>query len=392
MCFIYSSKYDHYPHFIPIDECFGINQSTAKFPAANFNESEEKPFDSSAAASSSASDQKIIILNSADNLFAGLRDKHINACGQILTREAKSISALLNTKQSEKSVQEIRLFVNTLPALMAQKKSLATHTTIAHMIKEHTGNDAFLDELSCEQDFLVCENVDRVSPIIEDLLAKSAPLRTVLRLMCMQCLAGSGFKPKVLDYYKRELVHVYGIEVLLTVNNLEKAGLLRLQTGARTYAVLRKTLKLTVEDAAEVSPKDISYVHTSYAPLTIRIVEQSLKLLGWQSLHDVLAGLPGPTFEDSQLTSSNYSYDTIDAGLTTRRSSLTSEISQSDQRRVILVFFLGGCTFAEVSALRFLAQEDGNVEFVIATTKLVNKNSFLDDFIEQPVAKVGKNT
>lgn len=316
-----------------------------------------------------------------------MRDKHINACGQILSREAKSIAALLSTNQSDKSVQEIRIFVNTLPALMAQKKSLATHTTIAHMIKEHTGNDAFLDELSCEQDFLMCDNVDRVSPIIEDLLAKPAPLRTVLRLICMQCLAGSGFKPKVLDYYKRELVHVYGIEVLLTLSQLEKAGLLRLQTGARTYAVLRKTLKLTVEDAAEVAPKDISYVHTSYAPLTVRIVEQSIKLLGWQTLHDVLASLPGPTFEDNQLAGSSFNYDTIDAATITRRSSLTSEMSQSEQRRVILVFFLGGCTFAEVSALRFLAQEDGNVEFVIATTKLVNKNSFLDEFIEKPAAK-----
>lgn len=368
------------------DECFGINQSTVNFPAATF-ESDDKPLDKSTASSSSLdSDQKIrIILNSADNLFAGMRDKHINACGQILSREAKSIAALLSTNQSEKSVQEIRMFVNTLPALMAQKKSLATHTTIAHLIKEHSGNDAFLNELSCEQDFLMCDNVDRVSPIIEDLLVNGATLRTVLRLICMQCLAGSGFKPKVLDYYKRELVHVYGIEVLLTVSQLEKAGLLRLQTGARSYAVLRKTLKLTVEDAAEVAPKDISYVHTSYAPLTIRIVEQSIKLLGWATLHDVLSSLPGPTFEDNQSTLGGYHFDAVD-GPTTRRSSLTSEMSQSEQRRVILVFFLGGCTFAEVSALRFLAQEDGNVEFVIATTKLVNKNSFLDDFIEQPMS------
>lgn len=332
------------------------------------------------------------MLNSADDLFAGLRDKHINACGQILTRGAKSIAALLSTSQSDKSVQEIRIFVNTLPALLAQKKSIGTHTTIAHMIKEHTGNDAFLDELSCEQDFLMCHNVDRVSPHIEDLLAKEAPLRTVLRLICMQCLAGSGFKPKVLDAYKRELVHVYGIEVLLTISNLERAGLLRLQTGARTYAVLRKTLRLTVDDAAEVAPKDISYVHTSYAPLTVRIVEQSIKLLGWQTLHDVLASMPGPTFEDCQSAGQHnmHDVDTMDAPATTttRRTSLTSEMSQSEQRRVILVFFLGGCTFAEVSALRFLAQEDGNVEFVIATTKLVNKHSFLDDFIEHPKAKV----
>lgn len=68
---------------------------------------------------------------------------------------------------------------------------------------------------------------------------------------------------------------------------------------------------------------------------------------------------------------------------------------------MVLVFFIGGCTLAEVkyaifkleeffvmnvlqiSALRFLSQqEDSNVEFVIATTKLINGDNFLKSIIE----------
>lgn len=192
----------------------------------------------------------------------------------------------------------------------------------------------------------------------------------------MQCIAGSGLKPKVLDYYKRELVHVYGVETLLTIGNLEKAGLLKPQVGSRSYAVLRKALKLTMEDNDEIRPKDISYVHLKYAPLSIRIVENILKPAGWQGMKDILNEIPGPSFEDN-----NFAVGTNGG----RRGSYTSEISTlSDTARVVLIFFLGGCTTAEVSALRFIAsQEDNNVEFVIATTKLVNKNSFLDCFIEE---------
>lgn len=117
-------------------------------------------------------------------------------------------------------------------------------------------------------------------------------------------------------------------------------------------------------------------MHTFYAPLTIRIIERALKPNGWQSLGDIISSLPGPAFEDYQSTGQS-------SGLTVRRGSFSSEISQSDTPKVILVFFLGGCTYAEISALRFLArQEDNNVEFVIATTKIVNKNSFLDNLIE----------
>lgn len=127
-------------------------------------------------------------------------------------------------------------------------------------------------------------------------------------------------------------------------------------------------------------PKDISYVHTLYAPLSVRIVEQSLKPNGWQELTDILSSVPGPTFEDYQTSGQS-----VPGG---RRGSFSSEASQSDAPRVILVFFLGGCTFAEISALRFLSkQEENNVEFLIATTKLVNKNSFLDSFIDGYVAE-----
>ncbi|GLH14586.1 Vacuolar protein sorting-associated protein 33a [Gryllus bimaculatus] len=54
-----------------------------------------------------------------------------------------------------------------------------------------------------------------------------------------------------------------------------------------------------------------------------------------------------------------------------------------DAPKVVLVFFLGGCTYAEVAALRFLSQqEDSNVEFLVATTKMINGDSFLRSLME----------
>ncbi|XP_055541088.1 vacuolar protein sorting-associated protein 33A [Wyeomyia smithii] len=350
-----------------IDEIFGINNTTVNLPAEKFTSGEGFAIEKN-------TEKNQFILNSKEQLFAELRDKNFNAVGAVLSRLAKSIRSRANENHGEKSIQELKKFVESLPHIKANEQSLATHTKIAELIKEVISSDAFLDELGCEQEFMMCSDVDKPNPFIEDLIAKEAPLRNVLRLMCMQSIAGSGLKPRVLDYYKRELVQVYGLQTLLTIGNLEKAGLLKPQTSTRSYAVLRKTLNLTAENPEEVSPKDISYVHSIYAPLSVRIIEQHLKPNGWQGLNDVLSGLPGPTFEDFQSSMT----------LNNRRGSFTSEISQSDIPRVVVVFFVGGCTFAEISALRFLAQQDeNNVEFVVCTTKLVNKNNFLDTFIEK---------
>jgi hypothetical protein len=354
-----------------IDEFYGINNTTVNFPAEKFASGSDEVNFSRAAASG---EKKQIMLNSKEELYAELRDKNFNAVGPVLSRLAKTITTAAHERHGEKTIQELKKIVETLPKLKANEMSLATHTTIAGVIKDHISQYDFLDELSCEQDFMMCVDLDKPSDFIEAMICKQKPIANVLRLICMQSAAGNGLKQKILEGYKKEIVHSYGIEALLKLGKLEKSGLVKVQSGSRSYNILRKTLNLTVEDFQEVAPKDISYVHSFYAPLSIRIVEHSLKPLGWSGLNDILSCIPEPSFEDYQL---------LNTSSTGRRDSLTSEISQSDIPRVILVFFVGGCTFAEISALRFLAQQDeNNVEFVIATTKIINKNSFLSNVID----------
>ncbi|KAH8238151.1 hypothetical protein KR032_000133 [Drosophila birchii] len=369
-----------------IDEFYGIRQNKLMLPSEHF------PSDVGLAGVAGGSigngsrvdesqsllgdgEKKTIMLHSGETLYAELRNKHFNEVTKLLARKAREIHAQMHATSQDKSVKEIKSFVeNLLPQLMAQKKATSEHTAIAGLLHEQVNAVAFADDLAAEQEFMVCADLDKPSAYIEDQIASKAELRRVLRLICLQCAASSGLKEKLLNHYKRELIQVYGLEVLLTISNLEKAGLLHQQTESRAYAVLRKTLHLTVDDNVEVEPKDISYVHSFYAPLTARLVEHSLKPLGWQSLKSQINNLPGPTFEDFQAQL---------VGIGGRHPGPTvAEKSLLHVPRVVLVCFVGGCTFAEVAALRFLAaQEDNNVEFLIATTKIINKHSFLDSLM-----------
>ncbi|KAK9880635.1 hypothetical protein WA026_011875 [Henosepilachna vigintioctopunctata] len=342
-----------------IDELFGINNSTANFPIHNFLTAEER------SSNTLSEEKKQIILNSGEMLFADIRDRNFNAVGAYLSQQAKAISAQMENIE-EKTVKEMKLYVQKLPQLLAKKKALAHHTAIAECIKEITDSYEFLDTLQTEQEFLNCIEVDRVNPYIEDLICQNKPLVQVLRLICLQSLTCSGLKPKVLECYKKELVHTYGLKALLAVTKLEKVGLLKLQSGSRQYTVLRKALRLTMEDTSEMNPTDISYVHSVYAPLSIRLAEQLTKSGGWKQLQDVMGLLPGPTIDESPIIPKSL-----------------LNFDSSDGTSVVLVFFIGGCTFAEVSALRFLSQmEDSNVEFVIGTTKLINGTTFLNSIID----------
>lgn len=58
---------------------------------------------------------------------------------------------------------------------------------------------------------------------------------------------------------------------------------------------------------------------------------------------------------------------------------------QQGENRTTLVFFLGGVTYAEIAALRFLSQmEDSGMEYIIATTKLMNGTTWIKSLMDRP--------
>ncbi|CAL1280864.1 unnamed protein product [Larinioides sclopetarius] len=349
-----------------LDEIFGINNNTVELPPEKFSKSNEGGLQEM------PTDPKRFLLNSSEELFAELRDKNFNAVGPTLSRKAKVLSAQFDERHGAKTIDAIKQFVEKLPHMQAAKKSLATHTSMAELVKEVTDSEMFLNSLQTEQEFINGLETDKTNAHIEDCIAKEEPLIKVLRLICLQSLANNGLKPKQLDYYKREIIQTYGYQHCLTLNYLEKADLLKVQ-GARTYSIIRKTLRLTVDEVNEQSPTDISYVHSGYAPLSVRLA-QFLTQPGWRAIPDVLNILPGPTVEGIQK---------IPRGLRKRRGSGSSIQSSTEEQKVTLVFFLGGVTYAEISALRFLSQQDdAPMEYIVATTKLVNGKTFLENLQE----------
>ncbi|ETE61095.1 Vacuolar protein sorting-associated protein 33A, partial [Ophiophagus hannah] len=188
-----------------IDEIYGIQNTYVKLPPEKF-----APKKQGEAAKELPTEAKKLQLNSAEELYAEIRDKNFNA----------------------------------LPHMQAARSSLANHTSIAELVKDITTSEDFFDNLTVEQEFMSGIDTDKINSYIEDCIARKYPLIKILRLVCLQSVCNSGLKQKVLDHYKREILQTYGYEHILTLNNLEKAGLLKPQLGSRNnYPTIRKTLQ-----------------------------------------------------------------------------------------------------------------------------------------------------
>ena len=95
----------------------------------------------------------------------------------------------------------------------------------------------------------------------------------------MASLADNGLKDKSFNFFKREILQTYGFHHLLTLNNLDRIGLLKRATGGSKshWNNIKKTFQLIKEDVNIDTPDDCSYVYAGLAPLISRLVEAIVK-------------------------------------------------------------------------------------------------------------------
>lgn len=353
-----------------IDECFEINNTCIKLPSDKFDNPSQESGDTSVIKST-----KSFVLNSSEEIFADLRDKNFNAVGPTLSKKAKAISAQFDERHGARTVRDLKLFVDKMPQMQAIHKSLQNQMYIAERINDATKCSEFSDVLHYEQDLLRSQNIQESFDFVEDLACKETNILRLFRLICLQSILGSGLKAKVLDNYRKLILHAYGHRHLMSIINLDKSGLLTTQGSGNSgnstnYAVLRRRLNLTQDDVNEQNPTDITYVHSVYAPLSIRLVQHCTNP-GWRSIRDVLDLISGPSFEEVQR------FHTSNLRNEEREISTSGQDSATGTKKT-LVLFIGGCTYAEISALRFLSQlEESNTEYLVATTSMINGNNFI---------------
>lgn len=226
-----------------------------------------------------------------------------------------------------------------------------------------------------EHSIVVGGDEEEICNYIEECINKQEPLSKVLRLLCMFSLSQGGLKTKQFDFFRREILQSYGYEVMLTLGNLEKVGLLKHQESRASFPAVRKSLRLVVDEVDEATPTDAAYTYSGYCPTSIRLVEAAQKMGGWRTVEDALRAIPGPYFEETQKV----------PGASSSGGAAAAASSSSGSPKVTVVFFIGGATFSEISALRWLSQreDDGQREYIIATTKLMNGTSLLESLYEK---------
>uniref|UniRef100_A0A671U303 VPS33B late endosome and lysosome associated n=1 Tax=Sparus aurata TaxID=8175 RepID=A0A671U303_SPAAU len=302
-----------------------------------------------------SSDKSIkVMLNSQDKVFNEIRNEHFSNVFGFLSQKARNLQTAYD-KRRGMDIKQMKTFVSEeLKGLKQEHRLLSLHIGASESIMKKKTKQDFQELLKTEHALLEGFEMRESISFIEEHINRQVSMIESLRMLCLLSITEN-----VLDAS-------YGVDHLLTFANLRQLGLLVEQPPGETLTVMESKVGKLVNDktAGKLTdafsslarkshfralsrklnlvpksdeeydlrvPRDMAYIFSgAYVPLSCRLIEQVLERDGWTGLEEVTRLLNGHEFAVS---------------------------GKNDAQRIIVVMFLGGCTFSEVSALRFLGRE-----------------------------------
>ncbi|XP_074693551.1 vacuolar protein sorting-associated protein 33B [Strix aluco] len=345
-----------------------------------------------------SSDKSIkVLLNAQDKVFSQIRNEHFSSVFGFLSQKSRNLQAQYDRRRGM-DIKQMKNFVSQeLKGLKQEHRLLSLHIGACESIMKKKTKQDFQEMIKAEHSLLEGVDVRESTSFIEEHIDRQVSPIESLRLMCLLSITENGLIPKDYRSLKTQYLQSYGPEHLLTFHNLKRVGLLTEQAAGETLtAVESKVSKLVTDRAAgkitdafnslarksnfrAISkklgliprvdgeydlkmPRDMAYVFSgAYIPLSCKIIEQVLERRGWLGLEEVVRLLNGNEFSVSD--------------------SAVEDNPAWESQRVVLAVFLGGCTFSEIAALRFLGKERG-CKFIFLTTAITNSARMMEAMIE----------
>ncbi|XP_064373846.1 vacuolar protein sorting-associated protein 33B isoform X4 [Dromaius novaehollandiae] len=345
-----------------------------------------------------SSDKSIkVLLNSQDKVFSQIRNEHFSSVFGFLSQKSRNLQAQYDRRRGM-DIKQMKNFVSQeLKGLKQEHRLLSLHIGACESIMKKKTKQDFQEMIKAEHSLLEGFDIRESTSFIEEHIDRQVSPIESLRLMCLLSITENGLIPKDYRSLKTQYLQSYGPEHLLTFHNLKRIGLLTEQSPGETLtAVESKVSKLVTDRAAGKitdafnslarksnfrgiskklgliprvdgeydlkMPRDMAYVFSgAYVPLSCKIIEQVLERKSWLGLEEVVRLLNGNEFSVTE--------------------SAVEDSPAWESQRIILAVFLGGCTFSEIAALRFLGKEKG-YKFIFLTTAITNSARMMEAMIE----------
>ena len=298
-------------------------------------------------------------LSQNEKFYTQIKDFNFNKIKSFLPTRLKEHNKTLEESKSKKmDLEKIQESLLKIKLLKEERPSLINHINLADYIVKKQKLPKEKLYLAYEQMLLLGDISSSFYEFIEDELAKKSEEYNVLRMICLESLIRGGIKNKLYEQIRKDIINIYGFQEIFLLRNLEKLNILKsYESSMNYYNELNKKLKLIDESVDTINPNDASYTYSGYCPIIIRLLEKAF-IKGWVSIKDILGRLPGEF---------NFPED--------ETSIINNDIRN---KKYILLVFIGGITYGELAAIRYLNKTNEDKKFIVLTTCMINNKKIFN--------------
>jgi hypothetical protein len=326
-----------------LDEFFGINLNTMKVSTqiigkkSNDDKREEIKLD----------------LSRNEKFYTQIKDYNFSKIKFFLSNRLKEHNKMLEESKKNEDMKQIRENLLKIRLIKEERPSLINQINLADHISKTKKLPKEQLYLFYEQSLLLGETPSTFFESMDDALARKDDLYNILRILCLYSLINGGIKYKIFEQIRRDIINIYGFQEIFFLNNLEKMKLFRYYESSNLfYSDLNKKLKL-IDDSVDMNkPNDTSYSFSGYCPIFIRLIEKAFTQ-GWNNIKDTIKKISNEfEFPDNESHNINN--------------------NNNKEKKYILLVFIGGITYGELAAIRFLNQTSEDKRFIVLTTGMIN--------------------
>jgi len=309
-----------------------------------------------------------------NNFYSQIGCMHYLDVNKFLNKMTEHYQQITNKgKNKDISLEELQKITYDLKVYMTEIKSpLATNKNILYHIINSISNEQYIQYIKNEQILLTGVLPPNLHLFYEDYISDKRDLNKLLKLMSIESLTQGGIK----DYnsIKKDILNVYGYQNIFLFRDLENLGWLRDRSYSKNsinmnYNQLCQKLELVKMDYNNEKPEDCSYAMGGYCPIGLKLIEKGLEGK-WNKIQDIIRKIPGEiSFPNDE-----------------------SEIySPSQEVNTIFLVFIGGVTYTEIEAIRFLnrkfkedydksiSKKPTRMQLIIITTCILNTNKIFSN-------------
>lgn len=193
--------------------------------------------------------------------------------------------------KSQNTIQELDKFIKKLKNMNVIKaKEIATcHINIAHDIATRLRKLDYIHIYGNEQQCLLGETKE-IPRMLEAKMVKQYDKLKILRSFVLLSATQGGVQKAEFDQLRRSFIMNYGYQEMVTLMNLQDAGLFKLKDKKAqgyfdwNWEKIKENFKLINEDCNMTSPSDISFVFNGFCPISVRIIERILEQQGMATM------------------------------------------------------------------------------------------------------------